>query len=188
MSSRGTWALVALLPLAWAGCGGDGEDSPSPPAVVEGERMLLGETSYEDILYFFPDWREGHDTAVADPGIVQQLAVIDEPLDVLLFVGTWCSDSRNGVPLFMKTLAEAENPNIRVRIFGVDREKRDPNGLAATYRIERVPTFVILSEGQELGRMVETPAVTFAQDLLQLLDGDATLQGAPSCDGASVSG
>ena len=187
MSSRSTWLLVALLPLAWAGCGDGGEDSPPRLALVEGERMLLGETSYEDVLNFFPDWRAEHDTAVVDPGIAQQLALMEEPLDILLFVGTWCSDSRNGVPLFMKTLAEAENPNIRVRIFGVDREKRDPNGLAATYRIERVPTFVILSEGQELGRMVETPAETFAGDLLRLLGGEVTEPGGPSCEGASAS-
>jgi hypothetical protein len=88
----------------------------------------------------------------------------------------------------MKTLAEAENPNVRVRIFGVDREKRDPNGLAEAYRIERVPTFMILRGGQELGRMVETPAVTFAQDLLRLLEEGGTIRGAPACDSTSVSG
>jgi thiol-disulfide isomerase/thioredoxin len=150
--------------------------------------MLLGERPYDDILYFFPEWREAQDTAVVDPAVVQKLAAIEEPLEVLLFLGTWCSDSRNGVPPFMKTLAEAENPNVRIRIFGVDREKRDPNGLAEAYRIERVPTFMILRGGQELGRMVETPAVTFAEDLLRLLDEGATMEGASSCDAASVSG
>jgi thiol-disulfide isomerase/thioredoxin len=149
--------------------------------------MLLGARPYDDILYFFSDWREAHDTAAVDSGLVRKLAAIDEPLDVLLFLGTWCSDSRGGVPPFMKALAEARNPNIRIRVIGVDRDKRDPGGLAEAYRIERVPTFVVLRGGEELGRMVETPAATFVEDLLRLLEEGGTIQGAPACDSTSVS-
>jgi hypothetical protein len=54
---------------------------------------------------------------------------------------------------------------------GVDRTKKDADGLAEKWGVTRVPTFVFLRDGQEVGRVVErTPAgVTLEGEIARLL-------------------
>jgi hypothetical protein len=39
----------------------------------------------------------------------------------------------------------------------------------ADLNIERVPTFIIMNEGIEIGRIIETPEETLEADLLKIL-------------------
>ncbi len=137
--------------------------------LINGEQMIIGHTQYQSILDNFEEWKAVADTVTLDSSAVAKLKAIQQPVHVLLFLGTWCKDSRNGVPPFMAVYQAAHNPNIQVEIIGITRDKEDPEGLAAKYHIERVPTFVILKNGKEIGRLVEFPKKTFAQDLIELL-------------------
>jgi len=57
-----------------------------------------------------------------------------------------------------------------VRYIGVDRQKKDPEGLAAQYDFQRIPTFIVLQDGKEIGRIVERPEVSLEQDLAKILE------------------
>ncbi len=141
------------------------------PQKVGDELMLLGDISYEDILNHFPDWQAEDEQTETDPLLVARLKKIDQPVTVVCFLGTWCSDSRHGVPPFIRHVIAAANPNIHIQLVGVDRQKDDPQHKASRELVERVPTFVVTREGMLLGRMVEFPASeNFTEDFLSLLN------------------
>lgn len=171
-------AWVALL--AASGCG-DGEGKL---VEINGERMLVGQLIYGDILRFFPDWRVVEDTLTVEAPLVARLRAIGEPTEVLVFLATWCSDSRDGVPAFVRAIEAADNPNIRVTLYGVDDRKEDPAGLAAAYGVVRVPTFVVIRENVEVGRMVETPRESFPEDFLRVLVEGTTIKAGPGRTGS----
>jgi len=62
-----------------------------------------------------------------------------------------------------------QNSHLTFKLFGLDRSKRDADGLAEKYQIEFVPTFVVLQDDEEIGRIVETPIVSIEQDLVEIL-------------------
>lgn len=162
--------LVMILLFIYAGCSRQGH-----PVVqlreVNGEKMLLGPVQYQDILRYFSDWRAADSSSQAQETVIRGFQKIKNPVEVVCFLGTWCSDSRHGVPPFVKTWKAAGNPEIRLKIIGVDRNLRDPQKLAPADSIRRVPTFIIKENGRELGRLVEYPeSDSFARDFLNLLN------------------
>jgi hypothetical protein len=88
---------------------------------------------------------------------------------IVVFLGTWCSDSRREVPHFLKIIDQAGFPAARLTLYAVDREKKCPDGSAAQYGIERVPTIVFEKGSEEVGRIVETPRTTLEGDVLTIL-------------------
>jgi len=87
----------------------------------------------------------------------------------LVFLGTWCGDSRREVPRFLKIADSAGIPMDLITLYGLDRSKKSPDGLEEEYRIEFVPTFVALAGGKEIGRIVEKPQVSMEADMLMIL-------------------
>jgi hypothetical protein len=86
----------------------------------------------------------------------------------LVFLGTWCGDTHEQLPRFMKILNEAGVPPSSVRTFALGRDKNLP-GWTDKYRVERLPTFVVLSGDKEIGRIVESPKKSVLEDLAGLL-------------------
>ena len=82
--------------------------------------------------------------------------------------GTWCHDSQREVPRLLKTfdLSGLEVP--KLTLVAVDRKKTDPLGLAKQYGLRYTPTFILLNDGKELGRVIERPKTGLTQDLKAL--------------------
>lgn len=166
MTKKGiTYFLIPLLAILIS-CAHRPHRQTSSPIEIAGERIMLGPLSYNDILEYFPAWKNADENTHPTDEIVSGIKEIDIPLDIQCFLGTWCSDSRHEVPPFMKSLALAGNPHIRIELYGVDRQKDDPDHLGIANHIEWVPTFVVKRDGVEMFRMVEFPETTFAEDLL----------------------
>lgn len=115
---------------------------------------------------------------------LQLLRRYEEPATVLIFFGSWCSDSKREVPKFFATLDHAANRNFSARLFGLDRSKKDAAGFAEAFGVTHVPTFIFLSGNRvfssdgktfveqtkgELGRIIETPANCLEQDWAEIL-------------------
>jgi len=99
---------------------------------------------------------------------VELVKLVDQPTKVLVFLGTWCPDSQRNLPPFMNLIEAAGNKNIVVEYIGVDRRKMDPEALVTTYSITRVPTFLVMREGKELGRLVERPINSVEKDIIEI--------------------
>jgi hypothetical protein len=130
---------------------------------------LTGLTSRAE-LEAHPGWQHLRGQGYApDPAAIRSIRENAAGVDILLFVGTWCPDSRRHVPRFFKLMDQAGLPESQVTIYGVDRELDDGEGCAARWDVRHVPTIVFLRGGQELGRLVEAPAGTLEGDIARIL-------------------
>lgn len=88
---------------------------------------------------------------------------------ILVFMGTWCGDSKREVPRFIKTLEAAEFPTENLKIVAVDRRKgyykKSPEGEEWGLSIKRVPTFIFYKDGKETNRIIESPISTLEADI-----------------------
>jgi thiol-disulfide isomerase/thioredoxin len=92
--------------------------------------------------------------------------------EIKVVFGDWCKDSKKHVPAFIKTMEFADNRNIHVVFINLDRQKKEPADLISELDVHNVPTFIVSSDGQELGRIVETPKTRIEEDLAQILTGE----------------
>jgi thiol-disulfide isomerase/thioredoxin len=98
---------------------------------------------------------------VPDPAAIAAIKSSARDVTVLLIMATWCPDSRRELPRYFAIMDAAGVADSTLTMVGVDRTKKDGEGLTDKWGITRVPTFVFLRKGQEIGRVVErVPAGT----------------------------
>lgn len=105
-----------------------------------------------------------------DSASVAFLSHFNHIVDIKILFGTWCHDSKREVPAFIKTMEQANNPKFRIQYIPVNDDKMDPNGFYERYNLQYTPTFIILKDGNEIGRVVESPIESIEQDLVQILN------------------
>jgi hypothetical protein len=90
----------------------------------------------------------------------------DARIDV--YLGLWCPDSRNNVPLFIKII-DRLGMEVPVRYFNVPRKaSRDVKFYVEEMNVERVPTFIFYRQDKELGRIVENPTTGMMEDIMEI--------------------
>jgi thiol-disulfide isomerase/thioredoxin len=147
-------------------------DKPASLKYMEQSTWLLG---YINPARFsqppHSEWYlKGYDEYQPNQEVVGKLTLINkEKLSIQIVMGTWCPDSRREVPRFIKILDQWEFPAGKVTIIGVDNTKIAPIGGYDELGIERVPTFIILENKVEAGRIIENPVTSLEQDMLNIL-------------------
>ena len=86
----------------------------------------------------------------------------------IVFLST-CSDSREQLPRLFKILNELNYNLNTITLIGVNGEKQGLSNEAEGLDIEFVPTIIFYKDGNEIGRIVETPAESLEKDLLKIL-------------------
>jgi len=74
---------------------------------------------------------------------------------MLVFGGTWCGDTKNLLPIFYSLVDKSGYPDKNITLVGVDRSKKANDDITVKYGITNVPTFIVLQNGKEVGRIVE---------------------------------
>ena len=92
---------------------------------------------------------------VADPYALDMFKQKATQFSVLVFAGTWCHDSQNLLPKLYRLFDKSGFPESNVSLIMVDRQKKSLNNLSEKWKLESVPTFIILQNGKEVGRVVE---------------------------------
>lgn len=123
-----------------------------------------------DIRDDYPEFRQVYTKTPAVAALE-----VDAHTEFLVFFGTWCPDSVREVPRFMR-LADASH--FRVRYIALDKHKTDPEGEAGRWQIAHTPTFVVLHDGKEIGRIIERPTHSLREDIARLV-GQPGLDAAP---------
>ncbi len=101
-------------------------------------------------------------------GTLQQ---VDQPIEIVLFHGSWCSDCKREVPRFMRVLELADNPQLQLVEYEVNYDKEDVMGMFRKYNVEFIPTIIFLSDGKELGRIIQDPKQSLEADSAAILAG-----------------
>ena len=154
-------ASVAVLLVVGCGTTRELEHSQDDDLGWMSSATLLGSS--------YPEFREVFDRAVIEPEFIGLISQVSEGADFLVFLGTWCGDSRREVPRFLRIVQEAGIDEDHVQLYNLDHSKKSPDGLTERWTIERVPTFIVLRNGSEVGRIVERPRSTLEGDLLSIL-------------------
>ena len=102
----------------------------------------------------------------------QTLNILKEQLknySIVVFLGTWCDDSHELIPKFLKVLQLTGYPVSAITMYGVDREKTTKGGENTKYNITLVPTIILFKDGKEVSRITETVQKSIEGDLEKLL-------------------
>jgi thiol-disulfide isomerase/thioredoxin len=86
---------------------------------------------------------------------VNALKSHSDSISIIAFGGTWCHDTQFILPKFFTIVDAAKFPEAQVTVVGVDEQKRSIGGLAEAMAVLNVPTFIVMKNGKEIGRVVE---------------------------------
>lgn len=103
----------------------------------------------------------------------EKLAALADKLPaytMIVFLGTWCTDSYELIPKLYRILNETNYPYDALQLYALDRNKAGKGGEEKPYHITRVPTIILLQDGAEKGRITETVTKDLETDLLRIIE------------------
>lgn len=142
-----------------------------------GNPQLLGKATRERLRQApYGDWfNKNYDAYPVDSAAAGQLRAGLAGKRLMVFMGTWCGDSRREVPRFLKILDCCGIDSASVDIVTVSNAdslyKQSPGHEERGRDIFRVPDFIILDHGKEIGRIVESPVASLEKDLQSIVSG-----------------
>lgn len=140
-----------------------------------GSAFLLGEITTSNLETGpYKDWyQNNYENYTVDKNLVKLFKKKLKRHEVLLFLGTWCGDSKREVPRMLKILEAANFPKEQLKIIALDRRrdnyKKGLRGEEKGWNIKRVPTLILVKNGVEVNRIVERPIDTLEEDMLAIL-------------------
>jgi thiol-disulfide isomerase/thioredoxin len=131
----------------------------------------VGEFSWEE-WQTKSGW-DDHTAADYEPDIEYTNAIDsifrNKNISFIIFTANWCPDSRSETPKIFKLFAVLDIPLSSVRLFGVDREKKEPTNTYLKYDPKKVPTLIVLIDSLEQGRIIEYPEASWEQDIFEII-------------------
>ena len=128
---------------------------------------VVGEMSGEALLAQYPAFMDEYKSYQPSDAEIKAVSAIEDDTLLILF-GAWCHDSEREVPRLLKTLDASGLDVPQFTLFAVDRKKSDPEGLAEKHKLKYTPTFILMRDGEEIGRVVERAETSLTQDLQAL--------------------
>lgn len=118
-------------------------------------------------------FQAGYDAYTPQAAVVEQLQGKLDDKRFLVFLGTWCSDSQREVPHFFKIVDQLGVQESQIDMYAVtndpDHYNTTPQGYEDGWNIEYVPTFIVLQDGEELGRIIEASYPSLEENLLDIV-------------------
>ena len=103
----------------------------------------------------FAWFKENMKWGQADAAAIESFNKNKDKFTMLVFGGTWCGDTKNLLPVFYRLVDKSGYPDNKITLIGVDRAKTTIEDLHKKWNITNVPTFIVLHDGKEVGRVVE---------------------------------
>ena len=131
---------------------------------------LIGLITKEEILANDRIYQIYIDRYEPDNEALQYLSAYKDSVQLMVFVGSWCRESKKYIPGLMKTLELSKAKNIDIQYIGVGRQKKFPESFLNKFDIKYIPTVLVLKGNKELGRIEEKPHQLIETDLVQILE------------------
>ena len=141
--------------------------------IIDDVPALIGQINEDNLkAENYDDWYSFYKADYpVNKEIVQSFKDDVKEFDITLFIGTWCEDSHDKGPAFIKIMEEAGYPTDKIQMFSVDRDKKALNGQEEKFNIGYVPTFIFFKNGKEVGRIVESPINSLEEDIRDIVQG-----------------
>ncbi len=165
----GRTTLVFAVLFFMTGCGAT--DSYQVSFEPHGQKIVTGRIfpSMLESDSSFQWYRENYASFTPDSASIVFLSSAAKNIHFIVIGGTWCGDTKRELPKFFKTVSLAHIPESNIELYGVDRSKQSSDGLTDKYHVTNVPTFIVISDGKEVGRIVEHPEEGIEFDLVHML-------------------
>jgi len=162
--------ILGLFAIATLSCS---TQKQATTAVKDTKGNLVGVVTKEHFLQEpFNNWfSPKYNAYELDEAVVGEIEPLLKDVTIKAFMGTWCGDSTEQMPVFYKILDEADFKYQNLELIAVNRGKKTPDNLQNGYHIIRVPTFIFFKNGEEIGRFVEYARETVEADFLKILSG-----------------
>lgn len=156
--------FCGLLLLLFAACTSSKQITSAPvplkpyETIYNGsEKTLKGLLKRSDIENdtSFKWFQQTYQLGTANAAAVNAFKKNGTKFQIVIFGGTWCEDTQNLLPQFYKLADKASYPDSSISLIGVDRQKTTLNNLHNAFHIISVPTFIVMKDGKEIGRVVE---------------------------------
>ncbi len=140
-------------------------DTKTQKEILTGKCNLKGLKTGE----FGESFNVEYNNYISDTATIALLHSKTKNITFEIVLGTWCGDSKEQVPRFIKILDDLKFKIQKVSFICVNRtfvangfDKKKSNVL-------KVPTFIIYRKNKEIGRIVETPVMSLEKDLFEIL-------------------
>ena len=161
--------LLAIILVLFMGC----ETAINQETVsYEGEQILVGKVDWNGLTgASYSDWfMSGYKSYQPDTTALS--GVVLDNIEIVLFLGTWCSDSQTQVPQFYKILDFLHYDLNKLTTVSLERQEDrklvSPQHEEENWDICFVPTIIFLRNGQELDRIIEYPERTLEKDIARI--------------------
>lgn len=140
----------------------------------DGHPLLRGKLTFNDLLKETTcNWLyEGAQAYNPQTEAINTLNQICKDYRFVVFIGTWCEDTQELLPKLYKTILDAGIAKESIEMYGVNRNKKALKQEEDVYKIERVPTIIVLHQKREIGRITETVKNSIEEDLVQIIKPD----------------
>jgi hypothetical protein len=138
-----------------------------------GTTVLIGKITrpvLEQDTAAFAWFQKGYATYVPEAPALAALKPAAPDLRFVMFIGTWCSDSKAEVPKLFKFFDALAVPANHIEMYGVDHMKKTGSGEPEQYGVTKVPTVIVYSGTKEIGRIIEQPREGIEEDIRQMLE------------------
>lgn len=157
-----TSATAIILVLALASCKATQQITTPKSYEISrdeknGQKVLKGFITRADIetdtafKWFDANMKLGQ----ADASAIAAFKKNASKFQMIVFGGTWCEDTQNLLPVFYRLVDKSGYPDSSITLIGVDRTKTAVHNLHTVFHIVDVPTFIVMHDGKEVGRVVE---------------------------------
>jgi hypothetical protein len=142
-----------------------------------GNLILLGKTTRERLAQApFDSWyTKNYESYNVDSNSAAQAKPLLGNKRFLVFMGTWCGDSRREVPRMYKILDYCQVKPSQIQLINLSNSdtayKQSPGHEEQGLNIRRVPTLLIFEGQREVGRVVESPVTSLEKDILAIVTG-----------------
>jgi thiol-disulfide isomerase/thioredoxin len=137
--------------------------------------MLLGHCSRTSLMESpYKEWfKKNYSDYSVDSSSSNELSKLLHDKSIVVFMGTWCGDSKREVPRLLKILDYCAFPDSSLKLIMVDYRdgayKQSPQHEEKGLNIFRVPTILIFQGTNEVGRIIESPKESLEKDLILIL-------------------
>lgn len=125
---------------------------------------IIGNITKQQLLDNYPVFATRYDDYIVSDYEINAVKKLPSGVSVRVFFGTWCHDSEREVPRMLKAYNKS---NLEIEMISLDMNKSEPEGRAVQNQIKYTPTFIVYNNNIEVGRIIEQPEVSLAEDILK---------------------
>ena len=138
----------------------------------EGNEILLNGIVSKEVLMnkkLYPWCAWGISVYKPNPILIDSIKPLCKNVKVLMFGGTWCSDTQLELPRFYKVAELCGMQQNQMELIMVDRAKKTKNINTDILGVKNIPAFIFYRQNHEIGRIIEKPDSCTELHILRIL-------------------